>query len=167
MRNAGLDVEVNRNPVIDKVQLFKVYGNKSSLDPQSGDIKKVYDLMAGPDTISIDKGYTYFLKASVADSLIDTSFNFRSGNDTTELIYYKWFYRNNDELSDIAMDDLMKIGLPTFDSNTVKMYPSLDKRMKHFSMWLAVYDDLYGVRLRPRGFAFRAIDGVFRYPDNY
>ncbi|HEX2959452.1 MAG TPA: hypothetical protein VHO70_21640 [Chitinispirillaceae bacterium] len=167
MRNAGLDVEVNRNPVIDKVQLFKVYGNKSSFDPQSKDIKKVYDITYETDTISIEKGYSYFLKASVVDSLTDVSYNFGSGNDTTELFYYKWFYRNNDELSDIAMDDLMKIQLPTFDSTTVKILPSLDKRMKHFSIWLAVYDDLFGVRLRPRGFAFKAIEGVFRYSTDY
>ncbi len=167
MKRAGLDVEVNRNPVIDKVQLFKVYGNTSSFDSQSKDIKKVYDLSSGPDTISIEKGYSYFLKASVVDSIIDTSYNFNSGNDTTELFYYKWFYRNIDEVSDVAMDDLMKIQVQPFDSNTVKMLPSLDKRMKHFSIWLAVYDGLYGARLRPIGFAFKAIDGVFRYSDNY
>jgi hypothetical protein len=167
MKKAGLDVEVNRNPVIENVKLYKVLGNKSSFDPQSSVVKKVYDLRGVSDTIYIEKGYSYFLKASVNDSLIDTSFNFLTGHDTTELLYYKWFYRNNDALSDVAMDDLMKIVLPTLDSNTVEMYPSLDKRMKHFSIWLAVYDDLYGVRLRPRGFAFKAIDGVFKYSTDY
>jgi hypothetical protein len=167
MKKAGLDVEVNRNPVIENVKLYKVSGNKSSFDPQSSDIKKVYDLGGVSDTIYIEKGYSYFLKASVDESLIDTSFSFENGHGIPELLYYKWFYRNNDELSDVAMDDLMKIVLPTFDSSRVQMYPSLDKRMKHFSIWLAVYDDLYGVSLRPRGFAFKAMDGVFKYSADY
>lgn len=167
MKKAGLDVEVNRNPVIENVKLYKVSGSKSSFDPKSSDIKKVYDLSGVSDTIYIEKGYSYFLRASVDESLIDTSFDFLAGHDKKELFYYKWFYRNNDKLSDIAMDNLMKIALPTLDSNTVKMYPSLDKRMEHFSIWLAVYDDLYGVGLRPRGHAFKAMDGVFKYPTDY
>jgi hypothetical protein len=167
MKNAGIDVEVNRNPVIDMIKLYKISGNASSLDPKSPNVKAVYDLTSGADTIVIEKGYSYFLKASVDDSIIDRSFNFRSGKDTTELFYYKWFYRNNDRVSGVAMDDLMNIGSPTLDSNTVKLYPSLDKKMKHFSIWLAVYDDLYGPRLRQRGYAFKAIDGFFWYPYDY
>jgi hypothetical protein len=167
MKLSGFDVEVNRVPAIDNVRLYKVRGDKNSFDPQGADIQTIYTLNENTDTISIEKGYSYFLKASMIDSLLDSGLDYRVGTSKSELYYYKWFFRNDDNVPGVAMDDLMKISQPTLDSNTVKLYPSLDKRMKKFSIWLAVYDDLFGVRLRPRGFTFKAMQGVFKYPTDY
>jgi hypothetical protein len=168
MKKIGIDVEVNRIPVIENVRLYKVAGDNSSFDPQGEKVSVVYVLTdQRSDTILIEKGYSYFLKAEEIDSLADYGYTY---NDTTykkEYLVHKWFYRNDDEVSGTAMDNLMKIGLPTFDSNTVKLYPALDKRMKNFSIWLAVYDEIFGVRFRPRGFAFKAMHGVFRYAEGY
>ncbi len=168
MNQMGIDVEVNRNPVIDSVLLYKVSGNHSALDPQSKYLRSVYNLTDQlPDTIFIEKGHTYFLKAEETDSLTDYGYTYSNAAYQKENFFHKWFYRNEDEVSGTAMDDLVKIGMPTFDSNTVKLLPPLDKRMKIFSIWLAVYDEIYGVRLRPVGFAFKAMHGVFRYSEEY
>jgi hypothetical protein len=167
MKRSGLDVEVNRVPVIDKVQLYKVSGDRNSFDPLGAEVKMVYTLNENTDTVYIEKGYSYFLKASMVDSLLDSGLDYRVGTRNCELYYYKWFFRNDDEVPGVAMDDLMKISQPTLDSNTVRLYPSLDKRMEKFSIWLSVYDDLFGVRLRPRGFTFKAMQGVFKYSTDY
>lgn len=168
MNRMGIDVEVNRNPIIDSVLLYKVIGNHSALDPESKNVRSVYNLTDQlPDTILIEKGHTYFLKAEETDTLADYGYTYSNATYQKEHFVHKWFYRNEDDVPGTAMDNLVKIGMPTFDSNTVKLYPPLDKRMKNFSIWLAVYDEIYGVRLRPVGFTFKAMHGVFRYSEDY
>jgi hypothetical protein len=169
LQSAGINVEVNRRPDITSVKLLKVSGSDNTFDPvnDASRIKQTYTLTASrSDTVLLEKGYDYYVAAGINTLLIDTGFDFISGSKKQESLYYKWFFRNDSELPGVPEDDLMRIPV-TFDSSVVKITPPLDKRMTHFSVWLSVYDDLFGGRFRPRGFAFKAVHGVFKYGEGY
>lgn len=121
--------------------------------------------------VDIDTGYAYFLAAdnevvrngASIDSLRDTMTDSK-GNFYRETYNYEWFYQNVDMVTDFE-DSLMNIDNST--SSYIEMKPAYNTAMKHFRVWVAVYDQIANIWWRPRGMCVRGVKGVFRFSDAY
>lgn len=164
-------VNVNTNPVINSIGVYKVKGaNLLSFDTAK-DSYEYFRLFASDDdslsdTIIVDKGYTYFIDAksenfdSVYSVLAFVSPDFK---DTMETHFFGWFYQFNDaEIEDVDPYDLMSIAIATGSSQEV-LYPPSDKRVKTFTLWAQAYDYNLTERYRPDGSMLKEVSGVFRY----
>lgn len=156
------NVPVNRNPLIKSINLYTVKGNRSSFDPDNDSYEKVTELSSTNNTIDIDTSHSYFLEVIHPDSITDIGQEFTTGSYVPEFFHAEWFYKNETQLSEVNFDQLMSIQASQ-SSNIARLLPSLDKRMVDFSIWVVVYDDLYGEKFRPVGFSFRPVEGKFRY----
>ncbi|NLG18121.1 MAG: hypothetical protein GX556_12385 [Fibrobacter sp.] len=159
-------VPVNRNPVIEWSRLYKVKGTSvNSFDPAKNAslVDQVYSMdEVYRDTVVIEDGYSYFLAADSGTHSLDYGMSMNSGQMSQESFIYEWFYRNDDFLESADPEKLIVLEKSP-GSKFVKLLPPIDRRMKHFSLWLVTYDTFMGERLRPVGFCFRAMHGVIAY----
>jgi hypothetical protein len=174
-------VPVNNNPDISWLAVYKVPSNYamnfSPNEPSlSGKFTTTYlynknNPSICDSNVAIDTGYAYFLAAddgvvrngSSIDTLRDTSTDW-NGNRIRETYNYKWFYQNVDMVTDYE-DSLMNIDNST--SSYIEMKPAYNTEMKHFKVWVAVYDELEDRWWRPRGMCVRGVKGVFRFSNAY
>lgn len=166
IRYLNSSVQVNRNPVIEWMKLYKVRGSSLlSFHPvkDASLVDAVYDLKGVfSDTVLIEDGYSYFLIPDPGTASLDYGMSMTSGSLRPETFHHEWFYRNDYPPAGQDHDKLLMIQR-TPGSKDVKLLPPLDRRAKHFSLWLVTYDSYMGERLRPVGFCFRAFHGVFEY----
>jgi hypothetical protein len=172
---------VNNNPDISWLAVYKVPSNYamnfSPNEPSlSGKFTTTYlynksNPSICDSNVAIDTGYAYFLAAddgvvrngSSIDTLRDTSTDW-NGNRIRETYNYKWFYQNVDMVTDYE-DSLMNIDNST--SSYIEMKPAYNTEMKHFKVWVAVYDELEDRWWWPRGMCVRGVKGVFRFSNAY
>lgn len=164
-------VNVNTNPVINSIGVYKVKGaNLLSFD-STRDSYEYFRLFASDDdslsdTIIVDKGYTYFIdaKSENFDSVYSVlAFISPDYKDTMETHFFGWFYQFDDtEIEDVDAYDLMSIAIATGSSQEV-LYPPADKRVKTFTLWAQAYDYNLTERYRPDGSMLKEVCGVFRY----
>jgi hypothetical protein len=164
-------VNVNTNPVINSIGVYKVKGaNLLSFDTTT-DSYEYFRLFASDDdslsdTIIVDKGYTYFIdaKSENFDSVYSVlAFVSPDYKDTMETHFFGWFYQFDDtEIEDVDPYDLMSIAIATGSSQEV-LYPPSDKQVKTFTLWAQAYDYNLTERYRPDGSMLKEVSGVFRY----
>ncbi|MBD3345608.1 MAG: hypothetical protein GF401_11150 [Chitinivibrionales bacterium] len=177
-------IQVNNNPEVRWMGVYKVEGdNVFSFDPleftgeyeffcffNEADQSCTFD-----SVILIDTGYSYFIAADSGivqtdaglDTTRDAYIQKVNGKDTIVLeeYFFQWFYENLDE-STLPQDSLFI--LERFDQDPIaRIYPPLDTQMRHFKVWVAVYDEFFGEFSRPRGMTLRQIEGVLEYTDAY
>jgi hypothetical protein len=166
------EISANKNPDIGWVKLVRIRGKVLSFDPlndyplidstimlyNKNDTASYNDI----DTIPIDDNYSYFLVADSAVSTLDSGISLTSGNKQPEIYYYQWMYRNDDLVDNYEANKLFKLQ-QGFYFNVVKILPSYSAQMKHFSIWLVVYDNFLGEKYRPVGFQVKEIRGYFKY----
>lgn len=168
-------VNVNTNPVINWIGIYKVKGeNLQSFDTtkDSYEYFRLYrsDDDSVSDTVIVDKGYSYFIAAETDNfdsvysvlSLISPDFI-----DTLETHLLGWFFQFDDnEIEDVDPYDLMDIAVATGGSQEI-LYPPQDKRVITFTLWAQVYDFNLTERHRPDGSALKEVCGKFYYTKAY
>jgi hypothetical protein len=182
---------INHNPQIKWVAVYKVPEDLSdNFNPQDSSVAGKFNVTYlineySPDkisdTIEIDAGYRYFLGAdnglntyvnSSGDTIHDTTCDFFQipSHDTVsalpETYTYKWFFENSDNVDEVK-DSLLTLGNESAGSTLIELSPPVFTSMKHFKLWLVVYDGISGQWNRPRGYVMRSINGVFKYKDGY
>lgn len=182
---------INHNPKIKWVAVYKVPEDISKdFSPLNPGLAGKFDEFFlyneySPekviDTIEIDDGYKYFLFAdygmntyvnSSGDSIHDTTCDFVEypTKDTvytlSEQYYYKWFFQNKDNVDEVK-DSLLTVGQSGSTMDLVELTPPIFTSMQHFNIWLVVYDGFGDQYNRPRGYAMRSLDGVFKYTEAY
>ncbi|MCX7727064.1 MAG: hypothetical protein N2053_09480 [Chitinispirillaceae bacterium] len=165
------NIPINRNPNYNWIKCFRVRGlNNSMFDPLSDykAVDTVYELFPRVDTIEIDVGYQYFLVADSNIFPVDYGYSLteKSGIKRQETFWYEWLYENQNTLNKKDMDSLMILG-NSVGNNIVELLPSLDSRLKEFSLWVVLRDRFIGERLRPVGFNVKYIKGFFSYSEAY
>jgi hypothetical protein len=182
---------VNNNPRIKWIAVYKVPENLSNnFSPKKPELAgkftvtylyNEYSPQALSDTIEIDKGYRYFLDSDSGlntyvspsgDTIHDTTCDFTQirTNDSVytfpEQYTYSWFFQNEDDLDEVK-DSLLTVIDGNSGSTLKELSPPVFTSMKHFKLWLVVYDEFPDQWSRPRGFAMRSVCGVFKYTDAY
>ena len=163
-------IPVNRNPVVEWIRCYRVTKNPVVFDPLADRniIDTVFRLFPETDTILIEPGYHYFF---VADSAVASRDSAVSLTDPAlqrrpEELSYEWFFENADAGFGGATDSLMLLE-NAFRGPSVTLLPSVDVRLRDFTLWLVTYDSFLGEKLRPTGFSFRTVHGSFTYSDVY
>jgi len=176
---------VNTNPSIKWIGIYKVKSEISSNFQPSDTANKgkfelfyLYNAFAPDkqtDTISIENNYTYFIASNSqipfyiqpnGDTLKDTVCDFVKVDTFTipESFNYKYFFQNLDNTNEVQ-DSLLIIN--NENSSMVKLIPPVFTSMKHFRIWLVLYDSFNADWSRPRGCDIRSVKGVFKYGDGY
>ncbi|MBD3317972.1 MAG: hypothetical protein GF344_19480 [Chitinivibrionales bacterium] len=170
-----LNVPVNRNPVITSIDIYKVRGDKISLfDPDTDPFDERISLSDSgiSPIVTIDKGYSYFVAAKT-DS-VDTAMSFESAAGSggqpskkyTENHLTQWYYElYGKELNKVSAYDYMNI--VNMQNMVEPLYPALDARVQGATIWLQVYDQYLGERLRPEGSTLKEVYVRFEYTDAY
>lgn len=178
---------VNNNPQIRWVGIYKVSNSiGKNFNPHNPSMKNKYTISylyneyypeKVCDTIEIDTGFTYFLAGDEGknvivdfsgDTIVDTTIDFIENSDTKtvpEKYTYRWFYQNVDCPS-IDPDSLLTLDNMDVWYSLTELKPPLFTDMSNFKIWLVVYDEGYTWN-RPRGYAIRGVQGIFRYTDAY
>jgi hypothetical protein len=163
------EIPVNRNPVVTWIRCYRVTGDPVVFDPVTDKkiVDTLFNLFPEPDTIVIEPGFHYFLVADSATGSLDSAVSLtdQSLQARPEELSYEWFFENCDEVSS-SLDSQMLLD-NAFRGPSVTLLPSLDVRMRNFTLWLVTYDSFLGEKLRPVGFSFRSVQGTFRYSDSY
>lgn len=182
---------INHNPQIKWIAVYKVPDNISSnfspLDPNLAGkfnesfLYNEYSPEKVVDTIEIDAGYKYFLFADYGtntyvnlsgDTIHDTTCDFVEypTKDTVynlpESYFYRWFFQNMDNVDEVK-DSLLTVGESGSEMDLAELTPPVFTSMKHFKIWLVVYDGFGGQYDRPKGYAMRSVSGVFKYTEAY
>jgi len=182
---------VNNNPQIRWLGVYRVTGNDvTGFSPESDRFDGRYELIylyneydpaSVVDTLVIDDGYTYYLAGdrginaytdSAGTTMYDTTIDFVTWDlgDTVlvvkETYEYQWFYQNVDEGSSNPDSLLYLDDMDAWPSLTL-LQPPLVTSMRRFRVWLVVYDDWEDETNSARGYAMRAVDGVFSYTSAY
>jgi hypothetical protein len=182
---------INHNPQIKWIAVYKVPDNiKDNFSPLNPNLAGKFNVTYlyneySPekvvDTIEIDAKYKYFLGAnygidtyinSSGDTVHDTTCDFVQdpAQDTVSLFpeqyYYKWFFQNTDNIDEVK-DSLLTLDNSGLEPALIELSPPIFTSMKHFRIWLVVYDGFGNQYSRPRGFAMRSVDGVFKYTEAY
>ncbi|NLD91071.1 MAG: hypothetical protein GX639_00235 [Fibrobacter sp.] len=176
---------INTNPSIKWIGIYKVKdGISSTFHPNNPDYKGKFELFylynaispeKQTDTISIEKNYSYFISSNSqidfsvqpnGDTLKDTVCDFIEIDTLSipEPFNYKYFFQNLDKTNE-EPDSLLMID--ENNSNIVKLNPPVYKSMKHFKIWLVLYDSYDAEWNRPRGCDIQSVKGVFKYGDGY
>jgi len=163
-------VPVNRNPEVGWVKCYRIKGEKVVFDPvEDRDlINAVYDIFPGNDTVVIDVGYHYYFVADSAVASRDSGYSLTgsSRDREPETMVYEWFYQMEDTIAGRPLDSLMVLD-NSFGGPSVELLPSLDYRLRNFSLWLVTRDSFLGEKYRPVGFAITCMHGVFSYTEAY
>lgn len=182
---------INHNPQIKWIAVYKVPDKlKDNFSPSNPNLAGKFDVTYlyneySPekvmDTVEIDDKYKYFLGANDG---IDTHINSSGAivHDTTcdfvqdpaqdtasflpEQYYYKWFFQNTDDI-DKAKDSLITLNDNGLEPALIELSPPIFTSMEHFKIWLVVYDGFGNQYSRPRGYAMRSVNGVFKYTEAY
>jgi hypothetical protein len=166
LKKAGVTVDINRNPEIDSIVLYKVKGkDRTSFNPktETADAAIRLDAPGNPNAdvvIEVENGYSYFIEASSGGSLDSTTTMF--GMKTQEVHRAEWqFAHDKDEMNGVSHKDYMDFWAVMGAQWSIQ--PPNDKRLKKFTMWVTVTDEVQNERLRPQGSALREISGRFEY----
>ncbi|MGD9200374.1 MAG: hypothetical protein PVI26_02325 [Chitinispirillia bacterium] len=169
-------VKTNTNPTIQWTGIYKVKGEGlQSFDPaihtQSYELFSLYSYKDSTpsDTVVIDKGYSYFVAAESGnfDSIPSFDFKTNSVKKDYETHFFNWFFMfDKTEQAGIPQNHLPNVE-QVMDAKTEIFIPSLDANIKHFTMWVNVYDYYIKERLRPEGSALKEVNGVFSYTQEY
>ncbi|MGE5671014.1 MAG: hypothetical protein ACM31E_06180, partial [Fibrobacterota bacterium] len=81
-----------------------------------------------------------------------------------ESFNYKYFFQNLDKTNEVQ-DSLLVID--NENSNIAKLNPPVFTSMKHFKIWVVLYDSFNAEWSRPRGCDIQSVTGVFKYGDGY
>lgn len=182
---------INHNPQIKWVAVYKVPEDLSTdFSPHNPNLSGKFDVTylyneytpeKVIDTIEIDAGYKYFLSAnygvdthvnSSGDTVHDTTCDFvqDSTQDSVSMLpeqyYYKWFFQNADNVDEVK-DSLLTLNNISTEPALIELSPPVFTSMKHFKVWLVVYDGFGNQYNRPRGYATRSVNGVFKYTEAY
>lgn len=176
---------VNSNPSIKWIGIYKVKNEISSnFQPHDTASKGKFELFylyntftpdKITDTIVIEKNYTYFIASNSqipffvnpnGDTLRDTVCDFITIDTLSvpESFNYKYFFQNLDNTNEVP-DSLLVID--NNNSNMATLKPPVFTSMKHFRIWVVLYDSFNAEWSRPRGCDIQSVKGVFRYGDGY
>ena len=149
-------IPVNRNPVINQITLYKVRGELKSFSPHydHSRIDTSYDFTK-TKSITFEKGYSYFLFANM-DFPVDTGISMYRAKGLEDFVF-EWFYYNENP-NGISADSLFLIENWPPNSGSIRLLPPLSRQVRHFSIWLVIYDYYLGERLRPVGFGVKQTD---------
>jgi len=140
-----IGVPVNNIPIVDKVVVYKVKGDVSSIDDKSGVTIADSTTFIGNDTvITVEKGYSYFLDA--ISNNIDTSVTMNGNKILEKHRIYRQFQLDKNEIAGIHHSKYM-----TVNNLNGKITMPADKNITKFIFWLTVYDEVQNERLRPPG----------------
>lgn len=141
----GENIPVNRNPQIDRLILYKIKGEVSSIDVSN--IDAIYSL-SNSTVIQYQKGYSYFLYVE-RNNPVDTGVTM-IGVKGGEKYAYEWFI--HDSVGN-TVDALITIKGITSRSSIAKLCFPPWPYNRNITVWCVVYDYYLGERLRPVGFA--------------
>lgn len=163
-------IPMNHNPEVRWVRCFRTTGSIGVFDPKTHKdrIDTVFNLYPQGDTILVDNGYQYFLVADSTPEIVDSGYSITDSTFTPEpeQLSYEWFYENSETETDVDLDSLMALN-NSFGGPSVELLPPLRPEFERFSLWLVVYDEFLGEKLRPVGFDLKCISGTYRYSAAY
>ncbi|MBN1981493.1 MAG: hypothetical protein JW795_08180 [Chitinivibrionales bacterium] len=158
----------NRNPVINYYTLYKMkkplVGGSFKVSKMGGkdtafslfiaDTSLVHLLGKNTrrcDTICIDTAYLYYLAADTGvfnnTSYLDTAVT-NIGNTAAEFWQSLWFFQvEKDEVAGVPQAERMDIYNGYTFSSFLK--PPANTKITHATLWLQIFDDFYGERIRP------------------
>ncbi len=165
-------IPVNHNPIIDSAGVYKVRGEgRLTYDPKEN-IHEFVRLASSsdPDSVTeimIDTGFTYFVVAFTSNT--DQSLTLEgvpSGRWSTEVINTMWYYSQDDsQTQNVTSSEYLNI--VNMKNEICELYPPKDARIKDFTVWLEVSDELLGEMYRPQGSSLLEFCGKFSYTDAY
>jgi hypothetical protein len=176
---------VNTNPSIKWIGIYKVKNEISNnfwpydtTNKGKFELYYLYNTIAPEkqtDTILIANNYTYFITSNTqmpffvqpnGDTLIDTVCDFINIDSMSipESFNYKYFFQNLDKTNEVP-DSLLVID--NENTSMAKLYPPVFTSMKHFKIWVVLYDSFNAEWSRPRGCNIQSVKGVFKYSDGY
>jgi len=138
-------IPVNNAPIVDKVVVYKVKGDVSSIDNKSGVTFADSTTFIGNDTvITVENGYSYFLDA--ISNNIDTTVTMDGNRMPEKHRIYRQFQLDKTETAGIHHSKFMDI-----NNLNGKITMPADRKITKFTFWLTVYDEAQNERLRPYG----------------
>ena len=169
-------VKTNTNPTIKWLGIYKVKGEGlQSFDPakhiQPYELFRLYSYKDSilSDTVVIDKGYSYFVATESGnfDSVPSLDFETNTMTANIETHFFSWYFMfDKTEQTGISQNLLPNV-VQNMNAKTEIFFPSLHTNIKHFVMWVNVYDYFIKVRLRPEGSSLKEVNGVFSYTQAY
>jgi len=165
LRAAGVNVPVNRNPVVDSIVVYKVEGknitnfdNKNAGNRQYTSVR--LDKSKDPVILAED-GYTYFLEA-FSGSSVDRSITM-GGKDTLEAHYAYWqFQLDPAEAGSVHFSRYMDTGGGMGGSLSI-LTPPTDRGITKFTLWVTVKDEFLNEMNRPEASTLAEVSGRFEY----
>jgi len=151
-------IPVNYNPIIDAVVVYKVRGsNVTNIEDKAGlDYETIILDNSWNSEIVIEKGYSYFLDALTSNEDSTLSMD---GKPLRERHYvYRQFQLDKEETSGVHHSKFMSFD----DMNGKITFPS-DERIKTFTFWVTVKDEVLNEMNRPEASALAEVSGRFVY----
>lgn len=169
-------VIINTNPTFQWVGIYKVKGVglqtfNPAIHTQPYELFRLYSLQDSipSDTVVIDKGYSYFVATESGNFDLIPSFDFETNTiaSEAETHFFNWYFMfDKTEQAGISQNHLPNVA-QNLNAKTEIFTPSLDANIKHFVMWVNVYDYFIEERLRPEGSSLKEVNGVFSYTQAY
>ncbi|MDO5577140.1 MAG: hypothetical protein Q4F84_08670, partial [Fibrobacter sp.] len=159
----GIDrqITVNRNPEIYQVLLKVKHRNANS---ETFDSVLVLNENL-ENIIDINEHCEYYLTVSFNNTVYDTGMEYNvNGQRNGEEYLTEWFYKSENALTNSNNGDSEFFIEKTIGSSHVRLFPPNNTVDEKFCIWVVVTDYFFGERLRPSGFATKAIYGKFRRP---
>ena len=164
----ALAVPVNNNPVIDSLGIYKVPGTIDEYNPaENRHTFYRLDVPAGQEkTILLEKDYSYFVEVFTnTPDTTRTLLDITNGTSQVETYYAQWFYQmDSTEMDGVSYNDYMNINTDKLQDVIV---PPADEKIKKFTIWAQVRDELTNEVLRPVGSSLIEGRGVFEYTKGY
>jgi len=163
--SAGMPI--NNNPVVDSVVVYKVMGrdlitfdSKTETAADSFVLYRANGPAVEDAVIEVANGFSYFIEAHTAGSVDSTTTMF--GARVAERHYAYWqFALDKDEIAGVKPADYMDFG--SIMGTQWSLWPPRDKRIKKFTFWVTVTDEVLNERLRPEGSTLVEMSGRFEY----
>lgn len=155
-------ITVNRNPEIYQV-LLKVKDHRSA---NSETFDSVFVLGENQENIiDINENCEYYLTVSLNGAVYDTGMEYNvNGQRNGEEYLIEWFYKSWSTLTNSNNADSEFYIEKKIGSSHVRLFPPKNIADEKFCIWVVATDYFFGERLRPSGFATKAIYGKFRKP---
>ncbi|MBN1757720.1 MAG: hypothetical protein JW863_05355 [Chitinispirillaceae bacterium] len=173
LRRLDESILCNRNPIITRMGIYRVYRNNLSVfDPslhsQRHDTILLFDRENEIDnreyTLHIDTDESYFL---FAESDEPQKVRSLSGAQVPETHYFEWFYQQDFTGNDSVPSAERMALLNSADGPIIPLLPASTRQIDHCGIWIQVRDDALGPRMYPTGSSVFGTEIHFAYSDEY